>query len=268
MAAVTIRGCIAIVAPFLLAPRATGRILSDCGLVVEKNKGHDIREMFDGIAGRYDLLNHLLSLGIDRRWRRKAVLCLNVKAGQRILDMASGTGDVALEIARRYPQADLIVAADFSAGMLQRANAKIRRAGLGQRIFPVAARCEAIPHGDGTFDGAVIAFGIRNVADRSRGLQELRRVLRPGGKLLVLELSTPANPPVRVLYHFYFRKLLPWLAGFFSRREAYRYLPRSVADFPDCDQFRHLMEEAGFEIVAQTPMTFGIVTLHAAVRKG
>jgi len=238
----------------------------DCGLLVSKNKGNDIRQMFDGIAFRYDFLNRLFSFGIDCWWRKKAILCLNVRPGQRILDMATGTGDVALGIARRYPQADSIVAADLSTEMLKRAVEKIRRASLTERIFPLFASCEEIPHPDKSFDGVIVAFGIRNVHDRLRALRELQRVLKPGGKMVVLEFSIPSFPPFRAVYHLYIQKILPLMAGFFSRREAYRYLPRSVAEFPPMEHFRLLMEKAGLEDVVQTPLTFGVATLHCATR--
>jgi demethylmenaquinone methyltransferase/2-methoxy-6-polyprenyl-1,4-benzoquinol methylase len=235
---------------------------------MDKIQGNDIRRMFDAIARRYDFLNHVLSFGIDCWWRRKAVSCLQAGPGQRILDMASGTGDVALQIVCRCPQVDFVVAADLSPGMLELAADKIRRAGQAGRIFPVAASCQAIPHGDGTFDGAVIAFGIRNIPDRPAALRELVRVLKPHGRLVVLEFSTPGNRLFRALYHLYFRRFLPWLAGFFSDREAYRYLPRSVAGFPSAGRFRLLMEEAGLERIVQTPLTFGIATLHSGLRRG
>ncbi|MBN1140391.1 MAG: bifunctional demethylmenaquinone methyltransferase/2-methoxy-6-polyprenyl-1,4-benzoquinol methylase UbiE [Deltaproteobacteria bacterium] len=236
------------------------------GSAVEKPENIDIRKLFDGIAGRYDFLNRLLSLGIDVWWRRQAVSRLRVGPGERVLDLACGTADVALEIARRHPDGGIIVAADFSLEMLRLAQAKIARAGQSGRIFPVAARCEALPHPDRTFDAAVIAFGIRNVSDRLGVLRELFRVLRPGGRLAVLELSTPANPLIRAIYHGYFRTLLPWLAGFFAGRAAYRYLPASVAGFPAADRFRLLLEEAGFDDIVQQPLTFGIATLHCGRR--
>ena len=233
---------------------------------MDKNQGNDIRRMFDGIAPRYDFLNRLLSFGIDCWWRRKAVLWLDVKPGERLLDMASGTADIALQAARRYPEGGVIVAADLSPAMLKIARQKIHRAGHRERICPVIASCEEIPFPDGAFDAAIIAFGIRNVSDRRRGLEELCRVLRPGGRLLVLEFSTPTNRLFRPIYHFYFQNFLPWLAGFFSSRAAYHYLPRSVADFPTADRFRLLMEEAGLENIVQVPWTFGIVTIHCGFR--
>jgi demethylmenaquinone methyltransferase/2-methoxy-6-polyprenyl-1,4-benzoquinol methylase len=230
------------------------------------HKGKRIRDMFDSIAPRYDFLNRLLSLGIDRRWRTFAVGKLQVPEGGRVLDMATGTGDVALEIASRTPESVRIVGEDFAQGMLDIGKKKIEATPFRSRIFLVNAPCEAMPHPDRTFDGVTIAFGIRNVVDRLAGLREMLRVLKPGGKAVILEFSNPQNRLFKALYYFYFRRVLPFLGGLFSQRRAYRYLPDSVLEFPDQEAFKSLMKEAGFSDLRHFDLTFGIATVYVGVR--
>ncbi len=221
--------------------------------------------MFDAIAPRYDFLNRLLSLGTDRRWRKTAVEHLEVPDNGWALDMACGTADVALEIASRYPAAAGIVGMDISREMLKIARKKIEAMGEGARVRLTTASCEAIPSLDGFFDGAIIAFGIRNVIDRLAGLRELRRVIKPGAKLVILEFSNPRARLFQRLFHTYFHRILPWIGGVFSRRSAYRYLPQSVAAFPDPARFEQLMAEAGFVDIRHRELSWGIVTLYEAV---
>jgi len=229
-------------------------------------KGRGIRDMFDSIAPRYDLLNRLLSLGIDRRWRAFAVRQLDIPAEGRVLDIATGTGDVALEIAARSQQSVRIVGADFTQGMLLRGREKLARSPYGDRISLVNAPCEALPHPDGAFDGVTIAFGIRNVVDRQAGLREMCRVLRPGGRAVILEFSNPRSRFFKALYYFYFRRLLPLIGGLFSRRSAYQYLPDSVLEFPDQERFKELMAAAGFTSLRHFDLTFGIATVYVGER--
>ncbi|MDY0270849.1 bifunctional demethylmenaquinone methyltransferase/2-methoxy-6-polyprenyl-1,4-benzoquinol methylase UbiE [Trichloromonas sp.] len=229
-------------------------------------KGRGIREMFDAIAPRYDLLNRLLSLGIDRRWRTFAVKQLNLPENGRILDVATGTGDVALEIAAQSPPSLTIVGADLTPGMLKVGQEKIARSPYRDRITLVTAPCEAMPHPDGQFDGVTIAFGIRNVVDRPAGLREMWRVLKPGGKVVILEFSHPKSRLFKEIYYFYFRKVLPWIGGLISKRSAYQYLPDSVLEFPDQETFKKMMEEAGFAQVVYHELTFGIATVHVGVK--
>jgi len=229
-------------------------------------QGRGIRNMFEAIAPRYDLLNRVLSLGIDRRWRTAAVRQLQISPGGKVLDMATGTGDVALEIARQMPPSVTIVGEDFTRRMLQIGREKIARTPFQPRITLVSASCEAIPHPDRTFDGMTIAFGIRNVVDRSRGLREMFRVIRPGGKAVILEFSTPTNRLVRGLYYLYFRHLLPRIGGWLSRRAAYQYLPDSVLAFPDRQEFSGMMEAAGFTDLRRFDMTGGIVSVFVGTR--
>jgi len=229
-------------------------------------KGRGIREMFDRIAPRYDLLNRVLSLGIDRRWRRFAVKQLAVPKGGRVLDIATGTGDVALEIGRQTDASVRIVGSDFTQGMLVLGRDKIAASPYRERIVLVNAPCEAMPHPDGIFDGITIAFGIRNVVDRQQGLCEMARVLKPGGRAVILEFATPLNGVFRAIYYFYFLRVLPWLGGLISQRSAYQYLPDSVLEFPDRETFKAMMEQAGFVDVKVFNLTGGIAAVHVGVR--
>lgn len=229
------------------------------------DKGRGIRAMFDDIAPRYDLLNRLLSLGIDRQWRRFAVGQLQIPPGGMVLDMATGTGDVALEIAARTPDSVHIIGEDFTQGMLLQGREKIAKSEYRERIMLVNAPCEAIPHPDNLFDGITIAFGIRNVVDRQAGLAEMCRVLKPGGRAVILEFSTPANPLFKTIYTTYFHHILPFIGGMLSKRSAYKYLPDSVAEFPPQAQFKQMMIEAGFSEVRHHDLTFGIASVYVGV---
>lgn len=229
-------------------------------------KGRGIQEMFSQIAPRYDFLNRLLSLGIDRRWRRFAVGQLQIPQGGRVLDVASGTGDVALEIASQTPESVRIVSEDFTQGMLVLGRQKILDSSFAGRIVLVNAPCEAMPHPDALFDGVTIAFGIRNVVDRLAGLREMCRVLKPGGRAVILEFSNPRSRLFKAVYYFYFRRLLPLIGGLFSSRSAYQYLPDSVLEFPSQEGFKALMDEAGFTGVRYFDLTFGIATVYVGDR--
>jgi len=226
------------------------------------DKGRGIRDMFDAIAPRYDLLNRLLSAGVDRRWRTFAVSRLRIPADGRVLDVATGTGDVALEIAARTSSSVRIVGSDLTQGMLVVGRDKLAATPYRERISLVNAPCESLPHPDCSFDGVTIAFGIRNVVDRNAGLREMCRVLKPGARAVILEFSTPTNPLFRVIYLFYFRHVLPLLGGLLSRRSAYRYLPESVMEFPDRERFKQMMVEAGFKRVEHHDLTGGIATVY------
>jgi len=226
------------------------------------DKGRGVRKMFDTIAPRYDLLNRLLSFGIDRRWRRYAVSQLWVPKGGRVLDIATGTCDVALEIASRTDSSVQIVGEDFTQGMLVHGQKKLDQSPFGSRIMLVNAPCEAIPHPDCSFDAITIAFGIRNVVEREQGLREMVRVLKPGGRAVILEFSNPRSRLFKSLYNFYFRKLLPSIGGLFSQRSAYQYLPDSVLEFPAQEVFSAMMTEAGFAAAQYTDLTFGIATVY------
>jgi len=225
-------------------------------------KREEIRRMFASIVHRYDLINRLLSLRRDVYWRRAAVTHGQVPSGGRALDLCAGTADVALEIIRQVPGA-LVIAVDNCEPMLIRGMLKARRAGVADHVRFVAAPAEMLPFPDESFDGAFVAFGIRNVADRRRGLAEMARVLRRDGRVVILEFSAPASPLFRSLYHFYSHRIMPWIGGLLSgNRAAYEYLPTSVDGFPSPAELRALMEEVGFFEVSYLPLTFGIATIH------
>lgn len=230
-------------------------------------KGERIREMFDNIAPRYDFLNRLLSLGIDQHWRRFAVRQIRWSEGGKLLDVATGTGDVALALAAATPASVSIIGVDFSAEMVELAREKVRKTTYADRIRLEVAPCEAIPFPDATFDSATIAFGIRNVVDRLVGIREMGRTLKKGGKLVVLEFSNPRSRLFKAIYYFYFLKVLPVIGGFFSKFSAYQYLPESVLEFPDQETFKGLMVQAGFTNVVHFDLTFGIATVYVGEKQ-
>lgn len=223
--------------------------------------------MFDAIAPRYDLLNHLLTLNIDRRWRRRAVdrLLAGAAGDAVLLDSCAGTMDLAAEVAGRDEFRGLVVASDFARAMLERGRHKA--AGL-----PVRALCAdalRMPHASDTFGGAIVGFGVRNFADLEAGLRELTRVLRPGAPLVILELSVPVVSPLRWLYLLYFTRILPLIGRLVSRHgSAYSYLPASVQSFPPPDELRRLMEGAGLRNVEFERLMGGIAAIHRGVKPG
>jgi demethylmenaquinone methyltransferase/2-methoxy-6-polyprenyl-1,4-benzoquinol methylase len=231
------------------------------------HKGEQIQQMFDAIAPRYDFLNHLLSFGIDKRWRRTAVRLIKAPEGGHVLDVATGTGDVALEIARVTPASVKITGADFSPEMVALGQVKIAASPYADRIDFKVAPCEDLPFGAGTFDSVTIAFGIRNVVDRRLGLAELWRVIKPGGRLVILEFSTPRSALFRWLYHFYFRQVLPLIGGLFSQYDAYKYLPDSVLEFPSSEEFCSTMADIGFKHVRCQSLTFGIASIYTGTKE-
>jgi demethylmenaquinone methyltransferase/2-methoxy-6-polyprenyl-1,4-benzoquinol methylase len=231
------------------------------------DKGEKIQQMFGAIAPRYDFLNRLLSFGIDRRWRTKAVRLLKYREGSRILDVATGTGDVALEIALRTPDSVKITGADFCKEMVDLGAVKVAASPYAGRIDLKVAACEDLPFANETFDSVTIAFGIRNVVDRKLGLAEMWRVMRPGGRMIILEFSTPRSLLFRQLYYFYFRRLLPVVGGMFSRYNAYKYLPDSVLEFPSQEEFSRMMAEAGFRNIHLHELTFGIATIYVGEKE-
>jgi demethylmenaquinone methyltransferase/2-methoxy-6-polyprenyl-1,4-benzoquinol methylase len=221
--------------------------------------------MFDRIAPRYDLLNRLLSAGTDVRWRRRAVDLLDLGPGARVLDLCTGTADLLVEALGRDPRSSGL-GVDLSHPMLGRGVAKLRRRGLAGRGRLVGGDVERLPVADGRFDGALVAFGIRNVEDPRAALAEVQRVLRPGGRLVVLEFALPSGVLGRV-YRLYFTGILPLVGGLVSGdRSAYSYLPASVARFPTPEGFGALMEEAGFASVRWQLMSAGIACLHRGER--
>lgn len=229
-------------------------------------KGERIRTMFDTIAPRYDFLNRLLSLGIDRHWRTFAVKRLSMPENGRILDIATGTGDVALEIARQGGEGVGIVGVDVSREMVEVGRQKVAASPYSGRISFEIAPCEDLPFDDNSFDGVSIAFGIRNVVDRPRGLKEMYRVLKPGGRAVILEFSTPRSTVFKSIYHFYFLRVLPVVGGLFSTFSAYQYLPDSVLEFPPQEEFKGLMASMGFRDLKYYNLTLGIATVYVGVK--
>jgi demethylmenaquinone methyltransferase/2-methoxy-6-polyprenyl-1,4-benzoquinol methylase len=225
-----------------------------------------IAQMFDGIARRYDTLNHLLSAGLDRRWRRQAVEALALSGRERVLDMCTGTADLAIEAAtHRGGCAGSVVAMDFSSEMLRHARPKLRGLTGAAPIFLARADATAVPLPDGSVQAAMVAFGIRNVADPRRACAEFRRVLAPGGRLAILEFGSPRARLLRAGYLWYFRRVLPAVGRLISKhRDAYTYLPASVMEFPAGDAFLTILADAGFSSVSYRRLTFGIVYLYLA----
>lgn len=226
-------------------------------------KSSYVRSMFTAIAPRYDFLNHLLSLNIDRRWRRAAVgrLGWEARAAGVYLDLCAGTLDLAATLARQPGFRGTVVGADFVLPMLARGKRK------APRTRAVAADALSLPFPDGHFDGAMVAFGIRNLANLDAGLAEAARVLQPGARFVVLEFATPRRAPLRALYLFYFRRLLPVIGRAVSKhRDAYTYLPESVLDFPPPEALARRFEAAGFSGVGFELLTGGICTIHYGAR--
>jgi demethylmenaquinone methyltransferase/2-methoxy-6-polyprenyl-1,4-benzoquinol methylase len=222
--------------------------------------------MFDAIAPRYDLLNHLLSAGLDRRWRDAAVASLELRDGSQVLDLCTGTADLALATVRRTPSAS-VIGVDFAGEMLRLGRVKVRAASLESRIRLVRGDAASIPVGTGSCDAATIAFGIRNVAEPQRALTEIARVLRPGARIAILEFGQPRIPGIRTLYAWYFRYLLPLVGRTISKHDsAYSYLPASVGAFPPPAEFAKILAATGFSQVRAVSLTFGIVYLFIAER--
>ena len=222
--------------------------------------------MFDAIAPRYDLLNHVLSAGMDRRWRDQAIEALALPPGARIVDLCTGTGDLAIAATRIVAPVS-VVGVDFSSQMLRLGLAKLQSLQLTGVVRLIRADATRIPLTDASCDAATIGFGIRNVAEPERALAELARVLRPGGRLAILEFGQPRIPGIRTLYTWYFRYLLPLVGRAVSKHHsAYSYLPASVGHFPPPAEFSRILAATGFSQVQAVPLTFGIVYLYVAAR--
>lgn len=219
--------------------------------------------MFDQIAGRYDMLNRLMSMGIDQSWRRKTVAALALPEGARVLDLATGTADLALMIARLHPDAQ-VVGSDPSAGMLEIGVEKAERSGLSDRVSLEIGDAQALPYDDDSFDGCCIAFGIRNVPDRSLALREMARVTKPGGRVAILELGEPSVGWLSPIARFHVRKVIPRLGGMLSGSREYKYLQESIAAFPAASDFAEQMQAAGLDVIEVKPLTFGACNLFVA----
>ena len=230
----------------------------------EERKAY-VRTMFNAIAHRYDFLNHALSGGIDIWWRRKAISKMNVSAEAVVLDLASGTGDLAMETVRR--KQCRVVATDIARRMLDFAREKMRRKNLAESMLLVNGDGEDLPFKEGLFDAVTIAFGIRNMGTVTDALKEMRRILKPGGETIILEFSLPVNVLFRAVYLFYFKNILPRIGRLISRdKEAYNYLPASVQKFPEINEFMNWMEEAGFSKVQHWKLLNGVAVIYKGIK--
>lgn len=224
-----------------------------------------ISGMFDAIAGNYDFLNHLLSAGIDRRWRRRAVKSLGLTGRERVLDLCTGTGDLAIAARTASPAARSVVGVDFAGGMLGIGLRKLRDLKLESSVTLVRGDASRIPLAAGGVDGVTIGFGIRNVQDTAAACAEMHRVLAPGGRVAILEFAIPTTPIVSRAYRFYFTTILPLIGRMVSKHNAaYGYLPASVGAFATPDEFVKILRQAGFADIQASPLTFGIVYLYTA----
>lgn len=219
-----------------------------------------VRQMFDDIALNYDALNHIMSLNVDKSWRRRALKkIISPDSTQQIMDLACGTGDFSIAIARAMPDGSHVTGVDLSEGMLEVMRKKVEEAGLSDRISIQTGEGENLAFPDGTFDAVTIAFGIRNFENREQGLREVLRVLKPGGRIIILELSEPSNPVVRWFYNIYFTRLMPLIGRKVSGNgAAYHYLPASVLNFPKKEAWMQTMRSCGFGEVTHKAFSLGI----------
>ncbi|WP_420385680.1 bifunctional demethylmenaquinone methyltransferase/2-methoxy-6-polyprenyl-1,4-benzoquinol methylase UbiE [Roseivirga sp.] len=227
----------------------------------EGGKKEQVAEMFNNISKRYDFLNHFLSLGIDILWRKKAIRLLKKDQPKQILDVATGTGDFALEALALNP--DRVVGVDISSGMLEIGREKMKKKGVDHIIDMQMGDSEKLLFDDNTFDAAIVAFGVRNFENLQQGLSDMCRVLKEGGKIVVIEFSRPKRFPMKQLYNFYFKSILPIIGKLISKdQSAYTYLPESVEAFPDGQDFLNILTEVGFKNVECRPLTFGISSIY------
>jgi demethylmenaquinone methyltransferase/2-methoxy-6-polyprenyl-1,4-benzoquinol methylase len=235
---------------------------------VDLSKSPDrIAGMFDAIAGKYDFLNHLLSAGIDRRWRKKAIASLSLTGSERVLDLCTGTADLAIAAGTASPAAAWIVGVDFAGAMLRIGHEKLKAQRLDRRVALARGDATKIPLPSAAVDAVTIGFGIRNVEDVAAACREIHRVLTPEGRLAILEFAVPTLPLVRSAYAFYFNRVLPAIGRLISRHNAaYGYLPASVGAFAAPGEFVTLLRQTGFTAVEARPLTFGIVYLYTARR--
>jgi demethylmenaquinone methyltransferase / 2-methoxy-6-polyprenyl-1,4-benzoquinol methylase len=222
--------------------------------------------MFDRVAAHYDAMNSVMTAGLHHRWRRRAATRAELGAGDAALDVCCGTGDLALELAREVGPTGSVVACDFSEQMLELARAKAANAGAEVRFEWADAL--ALPYPDASFDAVTVGFGVRNLADLDRGLAEMARVLRPGGRLVILEITQPTRPPLSSFYSLWFDRLVPLMGTLAGDRDAYTYLPESVRSFPSPQGLAERMDRAGLEQILVTILAGGIIAIHSGARAG
>jgi demethylmenaquinone methyltransferase/2-methoxy-6-polyprenyl-1,4-benzoquinol methylase len=224
-----------------------------------------VNRMFDRVAGRYDALNSVMTAGLHHRWRERAADRAELSPGESALDVCCGTGDLALELAGRVAPGGHVVGCDFSEPMLDLAREKAReRVADGVRFEWADAL--SLPYDAGRFDAVTVGFGVRNLADLERGLAEMARVLRPGGRLVVLEITQPTRPPLSTFFSLWFDRIVPLLGSFSDDAEAYTYLPESVRSFPNPNRLAGLMHDAGIERIRWTVLAGGIIAIHSGIR--
>lgn len=232
----------------------------------DRAKNEQVRDMFDSIAPAYDLMNRMMTFGIDRRWRRRCVDTVARSHPDRILDLATGTGDLAVELAEKMPHA-LVTGADLSEGMIHIGQEKVAVKGLKTRVTFIVADALSLPFDDNAFDAVTIAFGVRNFENLDKGYAEMLRVLRPGGRLMVLELTPPSSRLVKPFYKLYTRRIIPLVGRLVSKdTRAYSYLPESVAAVPARDDMTRIMASVGFADCRWDSLTFGVATIYTAVK--
>lgn len=219
--------------------------------------------MFDGIAARYDLLNRIISLGIDQRWRKKTVAALEIEAGDRVLDLATGTADLAIMVAEQHAAVH-VVGLDPSRNMLAVGRRKLEAAALSDRVELIEGDAQSLPFPAQSFARVCMAFGIRNVPDRPTALREMARVTRRGGRIAILELAEPRGGALGAMARFHVHTVVPWVGSLLSGAREYRYLQRSIAAFPPREEFAALMGRCGLTVLAAEPLTFGVATLYVA----
>lgn len=232
---------------------------------IDKGKKAQVAMMFNNIARKYDFLNHFLSMGIDKLWRKRAIKLLRTLQPKRILDIATGTGDFAIANLKLNP--DKVVGIDISTEMLAVGREKIAKKNLQDKIELFEGDSENIQFEDSSFDAITCAFGVRNFENLEKGLQEMNRVVRPGGKVVILEFSKPRKFPIKQLYNFYFFRILPLWGRMVSKdMSAYTYLPESVDAFPDGDEFLKIYQECGFSETRQVKLSFGIASIYIGTK--
>ena len=233
----------------------------------ELGKKEQVTQMFDTISGNYDGLNRVISFGIDVKWRKKVVNTIARSNPLKVLDIATGTGDLAIQMAETMPEAK-VTGLDISPGMLEVGKEKVRRKNLDSRIEMVIGDSEALPFENDSFDAITVAFGVRNFEDLEKGLAEIHRVLKPGGNFMVLETSVPVKFPFKQGYNLYTKGIMPLIGRIFSKdRSAYAYLSESASVFPFGEAFNNILRKTGFIEVSNKPQTFGVATIYQASKK-
>ena len=229
------------------------------------SKKEQVASMFDSISGKYDFLNHFLSMGIDITWRKKAIKMLKKDQPKQILDIATGTGDFAIEALALNP--DKVTGVDISEGMLSVGREKMKKKGLSDRIELLSGDSEQLQFEDNKFDAVIVSFGVRNFENLEKGLSDMHRVLKPGGKTVILEFSKPKMFPFKQLYSFYFKWILPKIGNTISKDQAaYTYLPESVREFPDGKNFLQILDKVGFKETKCKPLTLGISSIYVGIK--